>query len=222
MKVHSIFTSIDGEVNAQGQGTPSVFIRMQGCNLGCPYCDAPDAQEQKDDNLTVDQVMASIWAKINPIGFNPPPYPKITITGGEPLLQQDEIHQLLNRLFPHNFKVSIETNGTIALNRFRNLTRPNPGVCLVVDYKLHMLPVLLPAVDFSALCPWDWIKFVISNRLDYDMAKEIVLNMGTRARIAFSPVHESLPGNTLAQWILADRLWQVTLNCQIHKFLSLA
>ena len=89
MKIHSHFISIDGEVNKWGQGVPSVFLRLQNCNLRCSYCDIPEAQDPKGGRvLSVDQIVEIIR------GYE---CEKITITGGEPLLQEDEIHELLNR-----------------------------------------------------------------------------------------------------------------------------
>jgi 7-carboxy-7-deazaguanine synthase len=39
LDVNDIFASIDGEVNGWGQGRPTTFIRLSGCNLRCSYCD---------------------------------------------------------------------------------------------------------------------------------------------------------------------------------------
>jgi len=47
------------------------------------------------------------------------------------------------------------------------------------------------------------------------------LPLDTKARIAFSAVHGLLPANILAEWILANRLWNVTLNVQIHKLIQM-
>lgn len=216
MRVHSIFLSLDGEVNAWGQGIPSVFLRLQGCNLKCSYCDVADAQDpEAGQERTVQQVFDIIRAN---------ECPKVTITGGEPLLQEDEIHQLLNRLFPYNYKISIETNGTISTAGFRNCRKPNPNVCLVVDHKFNDGVGGNPDA-FKYLREWDWVKIVINDRGDFNDAKAIfpwLRKLGCKARFALSPVHEILPGKFLAQWILEDKLWDVTLNVQIHKFLSLS
>jgi 7-carboxy-7-deazaguanine synthase len=218
MQIHSIFLSLDGEVNFMGQGIPSAFVRLQGCNLGdetCPWCDTKDSRNPAGGQvMTIEQVFQAIMD----IGC-----PKVTITGGEPLLQEDEIHQLLNRLFPYNIRISIETNGTQSLGRFRNLTKPNPDVCLVVDWKFDERRIWRE--EYENLTPWDWIKFIIDNRGNYELARQEVKSLiargKTQARIAFSAVHGLLPGETLAHWILDDQLWQVSLNVQIHKFLNL-
>lgn len=229
MQVHSIFTSMDGEVNPWGQGTPSIFVRLQGCNLRCSYCDIPEAQEIKDDNLTAEQVLAKIEKRIHPdwpffAGFHHKNmWPKVTITGGEPLLQQEEVHHLLNLLFPLKMRISIETNGTISLSRFRNLTKPNPNVSLIVDWKFDQRRIAIE--EYLELAAWDWIKFVIADREHYELVRmethTLIARGKLQARVAFSPIHESLPAHTLAKWILDDRLWWVTLNLQLHKYIGL-
>jgi 7-carboxy-7-deazaguanine synthase len=211
MRVFSIFQSIDGEVSSPNQGIPSTFLRLSGCSLRCSYCDIPEAQDPKaGQEMTVDEVVQIIRRY---------ECPKITITGGEPLLQEDEIHILLNRLFPYGHKISIETNGTISTERFRNLRKPNPDICLVVDYKFQQSD----PYAFAFLQDWDWVKIVVGGREDFDEARRVfewMRELGCKARFALSPIHETLSGKMLAGWILDAKMWDVTLNCQIHKFLS--
>jgi 7-carboxy-7-deazaguanine synthase len=214
MRIHSHFLSIDGEVNFMGQGIPSIFLRLQGCNIRpfCSYCDVPEAQDPKGgQEMSVQEVFDIIR------GYE---CPKITITGGEPLLQDKEIHKLLNRLFPYKYKISIETNGTISTARFRECRKPDPDVALVVDYKFsgHNPEA------FKYLREWDWVKVVVAGRDDFEAARDVLKwsrACGSKARFALSPVHGVLPGKVLAEWILDAKMWDVTLNCQIHKFLSL-
>ena len=213
MRIHSHFLSIDGEVNSLGgQGIPSVFLRLQKCNLKCSYCDIPEAQNHKaGQEMTVDEVVEIIR------GYE---CKKVTITGGEPLLQEDAIHELLNRLFPENYRISIETNGTIPTRRFRDCRKPNEQVCLVVDYK----PGHYNPDAFEFLLPFDWVKIVVGSREDFDGARNILAllrELGCKARFALSPIHETLSGKMLAEWILDAKLWDVVLNVQIHKNLGL-
>jgi 7-carboxy-7-deazaguanine synthase len=213
MRVFSIFQSIDGEVNAWGQGIPSTFLRLSGCNEKCSYCDIPEAQNPKAGQLMLVDEVAQIIRNYE--------CKKITITGGEPLLQEDSIHELLNRLFPENYKISIETNGTISTRRFRECRKPNENVCLIVDYKFgHYNPDA-----FEFLRDWDWVKIVVGNREDFDGARNILgllRELGCKARFALSPIHETLSGKMLAEWILDAKMWDVTLNIQIHKLISVA
>lgn len=223
MKIHSVFYSVDGEVNFMGQGTPSVFLRLQGCNLRCPWCDTKDSRDLdrywKDLDIFEIKDMLLDFFPLSMRG------PKITITGGEPLLQEDEIHVLLNLLFPYEIKISIETNGTISLARFLR-PRPNPDICLVVDWKPRSAGSgELNMAEYHKLRPWDWIKFPVASREDYEQARNFIRLLDTEARTAISPI---LPQSQIRsvkelwEWMRDDGLHEVSLNVQLHKFVNLA
>ncbi len=123
MNVTEIFTSIDGEVNHFGQGVMTTFIRLAGCNLACSYCDTPKAHHA-GKQMTIPTILLNVIE----LGCR-----KITITGGEPLLQAEETLPLIDILTTEGYDVSIETNGTLYIPlsyiRYEN-------VSWVVDYKL--------------------------------------------------------------------------------------
>jgi len=103
--VCEVFCSIQGE--GFNLGRPSVFVRFGGCNLKCRFkdkaCDTPYAMVAKrEDFKKVDDVVDLI------LRYN---IQHIVFTGGEPLLYQDFIINLLKQLPNHTFEV--ETNGTI-------------------------------------------------------------------------------------------------------------
>ena len=100
LKVNEIFNSFQGE--GVYAGTPATFLRLSGCNLNCSFCDT----DFKDyDELTVSMVKNIIVENMEKHKTD-----ILVITGGEPLLQYDEVNQLINQL---NYKVQVETNGTI-------------------------------------------------------------------------------------------------------------
>lgn len=94
-KINEIFLGIQGEGKTMGQ--PRLFIRFSGCNLFCKYC---DTKYHSQINSTTD--IQRILLKTQKYWC---------ITGGEPLLQQDQILTLIN--FYRPYWVEIETNGTI-------------------------------------------------------------------------------------------------------------
>lgn len=225
MRVHSIFQSIDGEVNLRGQGCLTTFIRLAGCNLSCNYCDAQEAQDTKNG---VDMMIDAVVARAVEIGC-----PNITITGGEPLLQIEEVAALVRTLsiVMLNASFSIETNGTI--NPFLKFSKLSSYISFVVDYKLPssgMEPLETRDI-LPHLRAHDWIKFVIANETDYAEAKRVVKEFSafkTRGRFAFSPVDWPDSGMSLTVWanklvgkMLEDKLWRVSLNCQLHKLVNL-
>lgn len=99
MKVNEIFYSIQGE--GHYAGTPAVFVRLQGCNLKCKFCDTNHSSGKEMSNVMILQEVQKYPAKV------------VIITGGEPLLQ--DIEPLVDTLQKHRYKVNIETNGTIPM-----------------------------------------------------------------------------------------------------------
>lgn len=102
MKVSEVFHSIEGE--GLNSGMPQIFVRLYGCNLRCSWCDSKYSYEGEYEELTPRQVMDKIekW-----------PCKNVCITGGEPLVQADELFQLLKLLAQWNYYVQLFTNGTI-------------------------------------------------------------------------------------------------------------
>jgi len=107
LKVTEIFPSLQGEGLRQGEAT--LFVRLSGCNLECSFCDTKYAWKEGREYST-DQILKKI--KKLRLGF---PAQWVCLTGGEPLLQ--EIDELVRKLKRENFKIQVETNGTI----FRSL-----------------------------------------------------------------------------------------------------
>ena len=211
LRVNNIFSSIDGEVNAFGQGTMSIFIRLAGCNLDCVYCDAPEAKEynESDRNMAASRIVKEL-----------PQYShtkKVTITGGEPLLQKD-LRLLVEALGIEGYSVTVETNGTQEVWY-------NADCFWVIDYKLtensYFLAENLPKLRFK-----DFIKFVIANEPQLLRAIKIIksLQSATEARFAISPVCDNNgfaihPKKILSA--LEAQCCTAVLNVQLHKLLGL-
>lgn len=211
LNVYSIFTSIDGEVSAFGQGRLSTFVRLAGCNLICSYCDTKYAQHPiEGEIISIDSIMENIKErKVN----------KVTITGGEPLLQ-DNVFELTSRLYKEEIDVSIETNGSI-------IPFGNSVGSFIVDYKLpssgmheHML-----TEAFTNLRQCDFIKFVIKNMLDYARAVKFAKEIRTtnkNVRFAFSLLKENpIEVKSLIELLIQDGIKDAYVNVQIHKLLGL-
>jgi 7-carboxy-7-deazaguanine synthase len=140
--------------------------------------------------------------------------PLVEVTGGEPLLQ-DDVYPLMQRLLDGGRTVLLETGGQIDVSRV-------PGaVVKVVDVKC-------PASGESDKIDWnnidrlgsrDQVKFVITDRADYEFARDVVTRHALDRRCAavlFSPVHGVMSSKELSAWILEDHL-PVRLQLQIHK-----
>ena len=68
--------------------------------------------------------------------------------------------------------------------------------------------------------PSDEIKFVITDRADYEWSKDMMhkYNLRSKCQVFFSPAFGILLPESLVKWILEDRL-DVRLNLQMHKYI---
>lgn len=204
MKVCEMFTSIQGE--STYAGTPCTFIRLTGCNLRCSYCDTTYSYEEGME-MTIDAVMDAVALQ----GIR-----LVEITGGEPLLQHDEVADLTKRLLDAGYKVLIETNGT------QNISCLDSRAVVIMDIKTPSsgMAAYNNLANLSCIKPNDEIKFVICNRIDYEWASKMVLKheLPKRCKVLFSPAAGGIAPRQLADWILQDRL-DVRLNLQLHKII---
>ncbi len=100
MVVNEIFHSIQGEGTLAG--TPSVFIRLAGCPVGCKWCDTKYAWETGEgEELPIPEI-------VNRIVHWPCRY--VVITGGEPMVNP-QLPDLAKALKERNKHITIETAG---------------------------------------------------------------------------------------------------------------
>jgi 7-carboxy-7-deazaguanine synthase len=156
--------------------------------------------------MTLEQVMERVH------GY---PARLVEITGGEPMLQEQEVLELSRRLLDEGYKVLLETSGE------RNLTRLPPEVIKVMDVKCPGSGEggRFCVDNLAVLTPQDEVKFVLAGREDYDFAVRFLKEHAVPGPVHFSPVVDKLDARTLADWILKDGL-KVRINLQIHKLLS--
>ncbi len=203
LRVTEIFYSLQGE--ARSVGWPTVFVRLTGCPLRCGYCDTEYA------------FSGGNWIAIDGILDEVSKYGAryVTVTGGEPLAQPDTA-DLLTRLCDANYEVSLETSGS------RDIRNIDKRVSVVMDLKTpgsgEVDKNLYENID--ELDSNDQVKFVITNREDYDWSCERLAqyHLDSRCEVLFSPVTETLDVKSLAQWILEDRL-PVRMQLQLHKII---
>ena len=203
LKIYEIFHSLQGETSRIG--LPTVFVRLTGCPMRCTYCDTEYAFSG-GSNMQI----ANILAKIAEFGTQ-----YVTVTGGEPLAQK-ECYVLLQALCDGDYSVSLETGGAM------DIASVDARVSIILDIKT-------PGSNEEKNMLWsnvnhlktkDEIKFVLCNRDDYDWAKAKIteLKLSEKCPILFSPSYHQLSAETLAGWILADKL-PVRMQVQLHKIL---
>jgi len=116
--VNEIFTTIQGE--ASFAGTPSVFIRLQGCDVGCAFCDTKHTWARKtEDQISVDDMLAkAVEAPTHALmdaaqiikAITPHSVRHAVITGGEPA--DYDLFPLTDALLEAGFMPQVETSGT--------------------------------------------------------------------------------------------------------------
>ncbi len=141
--------------------------------------------------------------------------PHVTVTGGEPLAQK-HCGELLSQLCDAGYKVSLETSGAL------DIAAVDRRVQVVMDLKApgsgEVAGNRMSNIHWLSL--GDQIKFVLSNRTDYEWACEQLTDhqLAERCGLLFSPVWGELAPEQLAAWILEDRL-PVRMQLQLHKLL---
>lgn len=210
MKVVETFASINGEGPCAGE--LAFFVRFQGCNLRCSYCDTMWANAP--DCPYTEQSPEDIVAKILQSGIR-----NVTLTGGEPLLQP-EMPALLTLLADHpELRVEVETNGAVDLAPFCKTSRP----VFTMDYKLPSSDWerAMRVENFALLQQEDTVKFVCGSAEDLERAAQVIAEqeLTKRCHVYLSPVFGAIKTVEMVEYMLAQRLNGVRLQLQLHKFI---
>ena len=204
LRISEIFHSLQGE--AASTGWPTVFIRLTGCPLRCSYCDTAYAFHG-GATRSIDEVLDQVTRY---------PARHVCVTGGEPLAQGEACRALLVALCERGYAVSLETSGALPIagietrvSRVLDLKTPGSG-----EVDRNHWP------NLESLTSHDQIKFVLSDRCDYEWAADQVArrDLAAHCMVWFSPVHGQLDPRTLAEWVLEDGL-PVRIQIQLHKLL---
>jgi 7-carboxy-7-deazaguanine synthase len=219
MQITEIYKSIQGE--STFAGLPCVFVRLTGCNLRCCWCDS-EYTFNGGHRMGVDEVIGEV-EQLSPGGG------LVEITGGEPMLQERELMATFERLLESGYTVLLETSGE------RPLKDVPKRVVKVVDVKCPNsgAPDTFRMENLVSLTARDEVKFVLSDRSDYEFARDFVSSNQLAARVnavLFSPAfrkdatgardasHCLLDPRKLAEWMLSDGV-PARLGLQIHKFI---
>ena len=173
MKISEIFYSIEGEGIEIGR--PEIFIRLAGCNLRCVWCDTKYAWEN-GKKMSIEEIIKEVKKYA---------CKRISITGGEPLLQKEELLELIKKLKDDGYWIQINTNGTIFDEEiFRSVDLismdckcPSSGM----KSDLQVLKRTRELFGFKSQ-----FKFVISDERDYDYAKKIISLLDS-SNVVFQP-----------------------------------
>jgi 7-carboxy-7-deazaguanine synthase len=139
----------------------------------------------------------------------------VEVTGGEPLFQKNSLF-LLRTLVKEGYTVLLETNGTISLSGVPHdvvtiMDIKTPGSLMYQKNRLENL---------KKLNHRDEVKFVVTNRDDYDWSKQIIADKALlkKTRVSISPAGNRNFIAKVASWMAADSL-TARLNLQLHKII---
>jgi organic radical activating enzyme len=188
-----VFFTLQGEGPTMGE--PAVFLRTQGCNLDCGWCDTKNTWDPTDPNFknskhwTIQETVRKIIEVSN--GCT-----RLVITGGEPLLQQKALAELCAQPQFDGWNFEVETNGTripafmdpakLQINCSPKLA--NSGV----SQELRIRPYVLRTI--AALR--SNFKFVVASPADVqEVVRDFlpILHDVKRSRISLSPMGDNSP-----------------------------
>lgn len=214
--VNEIFETFQGE--AHWTGTPAIFVRLQGCDVGCPWCDtkhtwalnpANEIQPYQmvgklEDAPTYARMME--WDLFDLI--RPMPSGHVVFTGGEPAYH--DLTNLSAALIDTGKTVQLETSGTheIRIDR-RAWVTVSPKVGMPGGFEVRA----------AALLRANEIKFPIGKPTDINALQDL-LGIGIRpdADVWLQPLSQNKRATELCMIAARNHGWRVSL--QTHKFLG--
>ena len=238
MNVIEIFASIDGEGSRQGLLT--TFLRLHDCNIRCSYCDT--TYSYGIDSVFTEMTAAEVANVIESLGNH-----RITITGGEPLLQEAAVVELIDELnrrkaetMQDNTSGQAGSTCIIDIDKFDKREMLNDRL---YDFNIETNGTIIPSfhrdnvwftydyktssslaeesmnVDiFKVATERDLIKFVVGSPEDLDCMRRIIEQYPTVAQIYVSPVWGQIEAVLIIDYMKAYNLQNVRFQLQIHKF----
>lgn len=167
--IHSIYLATEGE--GVRVGTPQVFIRFMGCNIGCINCDSKDTWEFIEPNYSLDELLTAIEAES---GVNQRRIKNVSITGGDPLHPKhtQQVIKLTRTLKQKGYFVNIEAAGTRLVDELFDVID-----FISFDIKTPSTNVKTPEKTLEKLLEQyaekSQVKAVIQNRHDFDYVYDI-------------------------------------------------
>lgn len=214
--INEIFESVQGE--ATFTGTPALFIRFQGCPVGCGWCDTKHtwavgvddeistlAMKTKEQDaptyamMTMDELLKTIASYKSR---------HVVLTGGEPCLY--DLWMLCHHIDATGKTVQIETSGTAEI-------KAPASAFVTVSPKLDMpgnRPVLSEALERA-----DEIKYPVGKQSDIEKLQERVIpEIDPHTPIWLQPLSQNKTATALCVKAATEHGWNISI--QTHKFIG--
>ena len=218
-KINEIFETIQGE--ASFTGTPSIFIRLQGCPVGCSWCDSKQTWEasdvykvdlqktvekKADSELWADSSAEQIISLIEDKGYQAK---HIVITGGEPCMF--DLNPMCELLHENGFSTQLETSGTFEI-------KVPEKTWVTVSPKINMrggYPILTSAMKRA-----DEIKHPVATEQHVDDLKMLLAEHSIEnTPIYLQPISQKARATELAIETCIANNWR--LSVQVHKYIGI-
>lgn len=203
------FLSIEGEGSRAGR--LCYFVRVAGCNLRCSYCDSTYSYDECNAEWkTVEQIFANLQKSQCDL---------ITLTGGEPLLNEAVCKELLPMLIDYKKEVNIETNGSVDIERAHRTTFDK--VMITMDWKSLSsgMSDKMRRENLELLQPRDVLKFVVGDRADLDAMYDVLKSNHIRAQVYISPIFGKIQMAEIVDFMKEKKMWDAKIQCQLHKII---
>lgn len=215
-----MFETIQGE--GAHTGIPSIFVRLQGCPVGCPWCDTKHTweinsklsvspkdviaktAESETYFITDAEDLLSLFKKEGYVAKH------VVITGGEPCMY--DLRPLTTLLHDNGFSTQIETSGTFEIFcDAKTYVTVSPKINMKGGYEVLQ----------SALERADEIKHPVAMQKhidELDALLENVSNVDTK-QVCLQPISQQSRATELAVRTCIARNWRLSL--QTHKYIGI-
>ncbi len=220
LKINEMFETIQGE--GVYTGLPSIFVRLQGCPVGCPWCDTKhtwtlddafltssttvlDKQQESEHFFSADeQELLALFGQRGYLAKH------VVITGGEPCMY--DLMPLTELLHSRGYTTQIETSGTYEI-------KCATDTWVTVSPKVDMKGGL-PILD-SALARANEIKHPVAMQKHIDELDLLLERLGENkpAHICLQPISQQARATELAIKTCIQRNWRLSL--QTHKYIGI-
>ncbi|MDX7988847.1 7-carboxy-7-deazaguanine synthase QueE [Xenorhabdus sp. 12] len=219
--INEIFQTLQGE--GVFTGVPSVFIRLQGCPVGCSWCDTKHTWEKEADkqqpmeNIILKSQDSDMWGVataqqlLNLFARQGYSARHVVITGGEPCLY--DLRPLTELFENEGYNCQIETSGTHAI-----LCSDKTWVTVSPKVKMRGGFKVLP----EAMKRADEIKHPVGRARDIEALDELLtmLDGNPTPIVALQPISQKEDATRLCIETCIARNWRFSM--QTHKYLNIA
>jgi 7-carboxy-7-deazaguanine synthase len=201
-------------------GTPMVIIRLQGCGVGCPWCDTKETWKRENRNQQASFAAAEGkgpgWSWITPMEAAAVARSKgskvgwALMTGGEPAEQ--DLAELVHYLHENGFSVALETSGTA-----RGFEKCDfDWICISPKFDM-------PGgkkIDETLLRYADELKIVVASNADVERLMRIIENkqLNCDCVVSLQPASTNRKLTDFCVSKCIERDWR--LSIQIHRYID--